>query len=270
MNLPLNPQITSPIRKIHIHFQGCAGKFWYELGIAQYIQEHIIPYDSPNYDIYYSGESGGALVALFMLLGKVSDFYPKIVEFINIVHAQPNGCLLTLYDIMEKQLLEILSEDAYLIANQKFCLVYYDIMEFDGVVKNNFTSNEDLVKALTSSGYIPLFGKSLFYKYENKYTVDGALARYINGKQYPKFVSENLPIRTVPVIISFSMFRNTPKRWFWLHTNKRSCELIFKAGYFDAKCNHKMLSKLLFSSKFRRKIQKKNLTSMLLQKLKSL
>lgn len=49
-------------RRLTFSFDSSGWLYMYHLGVAQYLQRHLLPYLSPD-DVAFSGSSGGALVA---------------------------------------------------------------------------------------------------------------------------------------------------------------------------------------------------------------
>ena len=217
------------MKRLQIYFGGCGGKWLYELGIAAGIQKYYGK-ELESYDVNYCGQSAGAVVALFMLFFNIEEMFDdKILKFLQDVDNQETKCVNVWYDYVVKHIVSILPPNAYKIASEKFSSQYFDIVKCRNVLKTSFSSNEDLVKAICAGGYITVFGKNLFYDYDDTKCYDGGLS---------DILFKTKPLRYDPNIhktieITHNMFTTLPTLWTWLLSDKTLCTEIYQTGLED-------------------------------------
>lgn len=220
-----NPQPSSYTKDIHFT-SGAIGVF-YQLGISRFLKER---YEVEKY--HYSGVSAGSWCSMFLASDIDKDNLDNIVE----------------------SLCGILDEDNFwvegpfaakdIILNTEFNIDYsrvkIGITQFNPFPQkkyvNNFRNKNDVLEACIASSHIPILSGNLATKYNNSYTMDGAIVGLGGVLESDK-----------EVIISFA-----PDIWgkefgadSYYKFNKESALEMYKEGYRDTKQNRHCLDQFI-------------------------
>ena len=230
--------------KLQIHFGGCAGKVWYILGIAAYLQDEFKT-ELESHEIYYSGESAGAIGALLMMFFTVDALWVEIIPcMLNEVHSHHFGCIGIWYDQVIKHIINILPRDAYKKASKYYSNLHFDTHSRNGVIVDTFRSNQEVLESICAGGYIPGFGKHFRYPFRGTKCLDGGLARLLYRSEPLRF-----PEQIVKTLrIDHNMFSKLPKRWHWLHSDSKYCFKIYNQGLTDARENRSYFEKFFIQN----------------------
>lgn len=156
-----------------IGFGGCGGMYNYFLGVASVLQEE---YDLEN--VIFSGVSAGCFPALVLALGMdVKEFFFKEnIPLIEHAASCSYSGLGKWIPLVKANTLKMLPEDAYKLADKKLYFSVTEVPALKNHVITTWTSNEDMVDCMLSSGHVPLYTDSLVATYRGKRFVDGGLS----------------------------------------------------------------------------------------------
>ena len=211
---------------IQIVFGGCGGLYSYYMGFVHVLQQYI---DFKN--IIFSGTSAGSFIGLCCALDLNMEYIFKYhnMQILEKLEQTYTGPYFNWYNIYYSQILSFLKKDDYKKLNNRFS---YSITEFPSL-KNKiiyqWDSNEDLVNGLIASGYIPIYGTSLFKTYRNKYCIDGSIS---NKKP---LLYNNIP----HISITIDKYRKFNKIDYLIISNKDFHYKLFNYGMKDALDNIK-------------------------------
>jgi len=120
-----------------------------------------------------SGSSVGAIAGFYYILNALTDFKNDYKKIRACFKKKLNYSILK--TILEKKI-ETFTNETLENFNNKLFIVFHDIEEKKQIVKNTFSSKEDLLSALLKSCHIPyLANDKFFYIENNKKYFDGGI-----------------------------------------------------------------------------------------------
>ena len=196
------------MNKKKLYFPPCGFGFWYQLGVLDSIEEK---------DIYLYGASAGSLICLVSLLNRKDREISKILKKCEVIQSDifKKGIInyFNIYNYSSRFSEEIINQisEKYSEEMIKKKLQYINIqvteIKFENGIfphlESNFINPKDLKELhelIIASCYIPLLSyfKSIFYyKYNNKYLVDGYFGKFkldfykINSDNYATVIPCN-------------------------------------------------------------------------------
>jgi hypothetical protein len=170
--------------EINFYFSGGGIYFWWQAGVATYIQEKKNL--NPKLKVNYLGSSAGALSAALLYsnvsMSKAAEYAIYQAEREKLF-TKPSGLAFVWGKIVKEWLDVLIDEKA--IENNRNTELYIKVTPvnvfkngFKPIILNNFTTKADVIDACLCSCHIPLFmDTKLYNKYQGK--------RYLDGSFYP-------------------------------------------------------------------------------------
>ena len=151
---------------------GGGARISYLIGIKKYFDENKIRFDQ------YSGSSSGSIFIVLMACNISNDLI--ISEYSKLVSDNEYFKNYKL-DIVRKYLNKLLPENSHIICSNKVRISYsyldylYNLIPIiRNKIETKFHSKKHLIETILASCSFPFFiNKNFFYKYQNKYVLDG-------------------------------------------------------------------------------------------------
>lgn len=213
---------------MHIRFNGAGGHYSYLLGIAKVLQD-IYNLDS----VIYSGYSAGCVPALLLCLelNIQNEIYNINIPLINALYKLKTGAYFNFLPKLEELLISRfnqLSNNLYLKANNRMYCNLTHLPSLKNHIYNNYKNNKDLVSCIIASGHVPIYNNKLLYTYDNKYYIDGGLAKKINKNCLFNISSMRL------LEISTDMFRKHDTYFLFISSDIDYSNKLYYLGIKDA------------------------------------
>lgn len=226
--------------KVQLTFAGGGGFLIYYLGVAKFIQENYVIDDN----VILSGCSAGVIPVILLRLNKNIDLlYKEIIKNIINKYNGLNIIKKNIYNDFKNIFIDIINNDENFYKKFNYN-TYISISEFKNYkLKNNliniWESNEDFINTLTASGYLPFFGKKLFYSIKNKEYLDGGLT-----------VNRPVPLKNKPsIVIHYKKWRKMSYIFWKPFINDYKGDILYNLGYNDALKNKDEFNKILKAKK---------------------
>ena len=216
--------------KTHIRFCGAGGHYSYLLGIATILQKYFILDDN----VVFSGYSAGCIPALLCSLNINIDneFLELNIPLLEDIQKNRLKSFFNFIPTLKKYLLNrlnLISDDIYLLANNKMACNLTHIPSFQNHIINEYTSNEDLINCMLASGHLPIYNNCIFYNYRNNYYIDGGLAKMLNNN----ITYYNNPKYKL-IELTKNKWRKLPGNWIFISSCKKYSTYLFELGKLDA------------------------------------
>lgn len=151
---------------------GGGARISYLIGIKKYFDENKIKFDQ------YAGSSSGSIFVVLMACNISNELI--ISEYSKLVSDNEYFKNYKL-DIVRKYLNKLLPENSHIICSNKVRISYsyldylYNLIPLiRNKIETKFHSKNHLIETILASCSFPFFiNKNLFYKYQNKYVLDG-------------------------------------------------------------------------------------------------
>ncbi|CAL8115066.1 unnamed protein product [Orchesella dallaii] len=167
--------------KFNLSFAGCGFLGIYHVGVAACLKKYA-PHLVVN---KASGASAGAIAACCLLcdapLGQITRDVLRIATLARAKTLGPFSPSFNIQKILRDGLEKILPEDAHLRVTGKLHISLTRVYDRQNVIVSQFNTREELIQAILSSGFIPIFSGWLPPKFQG--------VRYMDG-----CYSDNLPI----------------------------------------------------------------------------
>jgi hypothetical protein len=215
-----------------ISFSGAAFYYFYQLGVASYLQE--------NYDlskVCFSGASSGSLPAIFLACDiniretLMEEWVPLMYE---ILKSKTTGVYFNIFEVMKCAASMIFAKSDYKKASGrvKFPLTNVNSWWPKAEYIDTFSSNEDLIEAAFASAHLPFIVDGyLFANFNDEQYIDGGFV------DYQPIFDENT-IKVSRYMWSY-IYGNllSPLSWLSLfgNTSKKRNQTLFNDGYHDAR-----------------------------------
>ncbi|XP_051961798.1 1-acylglycerol-3-phosphate O-acyltransferase Pnpla3 isoform X1 [Xyrauchen texanus] len=167
--------ILSQNENLSVSFCGSGFLATYQLGVAQSLLDNA-PWILQSAPRVY-GASAGSLVAAAVVcgsnLGRVRD---QFLEFARFTKQHPLGLLNPTVDIfrwLEVTLQRTLPDNAYGLASGRLHVSMTRIPDRKNILVSEFHSNEDLIKALLCSCFVPVYSGMIPPQYKGEHYMDG-------------------------------------------------------------------------------------------------
>jgi hypothetical protein len=237
---------SEPYFEESISFSSAAFYYFYEFGVAAYLQE---TYDLSR--VRFLGASSGAFISTLLAcdvsIKKVmNEWMPKVYE---ILRKKPTGVYFNIFDAMHNTGLHLLNDDSFKKATGRVVFSLTRVDSSWNIINeriSNFSSTKELVEAGFASGHLPfLVDGDLVATFKGKTYIDGALTDY-----QPVF--DDNTIKVSPYMWSYVWCAQSPLWFLSLYgdTSEERNWRLYNDGYQDAK-NHPEHWKRL--EKFRKK-----------------
>ncbi len=223
---------SAPYFEESISFSSAAFYYFYEFGVAAYLQE---TYDLSK--VRFIGASAGVLPSIFLAcdvpIEKVmKEWMPRVYE---ILRKKPTGVYFNIFDAMHNAGLHMLVDDSFKKASGRvaFSLTKVDSWHIINERISNFSSTKELIEAGFASGHLPLLvNGDLVATFKGKTYIDGALTDY-----QPVF--DDNTIKVSPYMWSYVWCAQSPLWFLSLYgdTSEERNWRLYNDGYQDAK-NH--------------------------------
>lgn len=236
--------------KTHIRFCGAGGHYSYLLGIATILQKYFIL----DNNIIFSGYSAGCIPALLCCLNINIDeeFLELNIPLLEEIQTNKLKSFFNFIPTLKKYLLSrlnLISENAYLLANTRLNCNLTHIPSFQNHIINEYTSNEDLINCMLASGHLPIYNNCIFYNYRNNYYIDGGFTYYINGGKTYYNPNYNL------IELKINKWRKLPGNWLFISSCSKYSEYLFELGKLDGLNNIDYFNKHL---KLKKRLVRRN------------
>ncbi|OQR87499.1 Patatin like protein [Achlya hypogyna] len=219
---------------IQIGFGGCGGFYNYLLGVASVLQEH---FDLSS--AIFSGSSAGCFPALVLALDMdVKKFFhePNIALIRDAKRKTYHG-LGKWIPLTKEHMLRTLAPDAYLVADKRFYCSVTKVPSLENELITSWTSNEDMVDCMLTSGHVPLYHPDLIRDFRGE--------RYIDGS-----VSNNAPVPLADAhpshVFQIRAWREIWPHWVLVSTNTDWAYDTFHMGRCDALAHMHELEEILY------------------------
>ncbi len=223
-----------------VSFSGCAFYYFYQLGVAAYLQE--------NYDlskVCFLGASAGTIAATFLACDiSIKEVMDKwMPDIYTILKGKITGVYFNIFEAIRAVGLKRMPKDSFMKAKDKrratFSLSRVTGCQIFNERKDIFNTNAELLNTGLASGHIP-------------YIVDGRPFAYYNGGKYidagfteyqPIFDGNTIKVTTYmwsPAIFGVRIWGSNSLFYFlsrYGSTSKKRNLRLFNDGYQDAK-NH--------------------------------
>jgi hypothetical protein len=210
---------------IHIRVEGAGGHYSYLLGIASILQEY---FDLDN--VIYSAYSAGCIPAMLLCLQyNIAEEFEKLnIPMLCELQSSSLKCFFNFIPTLKRYLLNRLNSnpEIYQKANHRLHCNLTHAPSLENHLYYNFKSNEDLIDCCMASGHIPIYNKSLFYTFRDKYYIDGGFNKnHLNLVNY----------RTLT--IATNSWRNLDGNFLFISSCENYAKQLYELGRLDA-LNH--------------------------------
>ncbi|CAG7721940.1 unnamed protein product [Allacma fusca] len=159
--------------KFNLSFAGCGFLGIYHVGVAACLKKYA-PHLVVN---KASGASAGAIAACCLLcdapLGQITQDVLRIATLARSKTLGPFSPSFNINKILRDGLVKILPEDAHLRVNGKLHISLTRVHDLQNVIVSQFDTREELIEAIITSTFIPIFSGLVPMKYRGTRYVDG-------------------------------------------------------------------------------------------------